>query len=75
MLNYKITHKYRDCTVISEPIEEYFKVTIHDNFSCEQILEEYYPKICDLTTKQVLTECELYIDSYIEKIESLGNVK
>ena len=75
MVNYKVTHKYRDCTVYVTPVEEFISLTIYDNLSCEQILEESFSKDSPLKTSQVITECELFIDRYIEDIESIGNVK
>ncbi len=75
MVNYKVTHKYRDCTISATPIDEFISVIIYDNLSCEKIMEEGISKYSPLKTAQVISECELFIDKYIEDIESLGNVK
>ena len=77
MVNFKLTHKYRDCTVIIDPVKEaqIYNVSIFDDLSGGKILEECLPEEVSISTARFVTECDLFIDNYIERVESLGKVK
>lgn len=75
MIKYIVEHKYRDCTIKIVPVEEFVKATIHDNLSCELIRSDAFLNDETFKVRQVITECELFVDDYIDAIESIGNVK